>query len=331
MEPKPLVLTMGDPGGIGPEITAKAWQELRGTGPVFFLVGDAKLAEQFGPVHVITNSDQAATVFADALPVVDLGTAGVVQQGQARAQTASAVIGSIEQAVQLALSGKVAGIVTNPIHKAALQDSGFTFPGHTEFLGNLTLSAPYPEAVRGPVMMLAAPELRTVPVTIHQSVIAAATTLTTDAIVQTARVTHHALRHDFGIDKPRLAISGLNPHAGEDGRMGTEDIDVIMPAINAMCEEGINAHGPIPADAMFHERAREGYDAAICMLHDQALIPVKTLAFDTAVNVTIGLPIVRTSPDHGTALDIAGKGIARADSLIAAIRLAADIARQRQP
>ncbi len=237
---------------------------------------------------------------------------------------------SIERAVDYAVNGSASGVVTNPIQKSTLLAAGFGFPGHTEYLAHLTTAAPMPnERARGPVMMLAGPMLRTVPVTVHQSVKEAIGSLTPDKIIKTAIVTAEALRDEFGIASPRLAISGLNPHAGEAGALGMEDEMIIAPAVDALCDMGLNARGPLPADTMFHEEARASYDAALCMLHDQALIPAKTLAFHDAVNVTLGLPIIRTSPDHGTALDIAGKGLARADSLIAAIKLADRMATTR--
>jgi len=233
--------------------------------------------------------------------------------------------------VALALAGEASGVVTNPIQKASLAAAGFGFPGHTEFIEHLTRAAPMPkDRRRGAVMMIAGPSLRTVPVTIHQSVREAAASLSAETIIAKATITIEALKSDFGILAPRLAVSGLNPHAGESGTIGREDRDVIAPAIAALrARFGDAVTGPHPADTLFHEEARARYDAALCMLHDQALIPAKTLAFHEAVNLTLGLPIVRTSPDHGTALDIAGKGLARADSLIAAINLAATLAATR--
>ncbi|MBI1393546.1 MAG: 4-hydroxythreonine-4-phosphate dehydrogenase PdxA [Alphaproteobacteria bacterium] len=336
---RPLALTLGEPGGIGPEITAKAWRTLRAgpqsekpanrmaDWPTFCLVGDLALMAAHGPAQAISSPLEAASVFPSAIPVIDCVDARRARPGTASPETAPAVIASIERAVALALSGEAAGVVTNPIQKSALQAAGFGFPGHTEFLGELTAGAPMPAGrTRGPVMMLAGPGLRTVPVTIHLSVADAARTLDAERIVHVASVAAEELGARFGIARPRLAVSGLNPHAGEDGRMGGEDGDVIAPAVARLRAAGIDAIGPMPADTMFHAAARAGYDAAICMLHDQALIPVKTLAFDEAVNVTLGLPIVRTSPDHGTALDIAGKGVASPASLIAALRLAARMA-----
>ena len=325
----PLALTMGEPGGIAPEITEKAWNALHASGPAFFVIADPALYSN-APTKVISSAEEAISAFTDALPVLAIDDPVSAQTGAASPDTAEAVITSIERATLCALSGAAGGVVTNPIQKSALIAGGFSFPGHTEFLEALTADAPMPAAVpRGAVMMLAGPQLRTVPVTIHQSVIDAVKTLRPDLIVHTALIVAHALQHDFGIAAPRLAVSGLNPHAGEAGAMGVEDAMIIEPAIDGLRAMGVDASGPLPADTMFHEEARARYDAALCMLHDQALIPAKTLAFHDAVNVTLGLPIVRTSPDHGTALNIAGKGVARADSLIAAIRLAGEIAARR--
>jgi len=323
---------MGDPGGIGAEIALKAWQTFRGQGPAFFLIDDpARLHALGGPVAEITSPEHAAAAFPQALPVLPIGASIETAPGVASPAQAPHVIASIERAVALALSGEAAGVITNPIQKSSLIAAGFKFPGHTEFLAALTKDAPMPAGrQRGPAMMLAGPALRTVPVTIHLPVADAIKTLTPDLIVETATITAEALTHDFGVTAPRLAISGLNPHAGEAGVLGMEDQMIIAPAIDELRRRGVNARGPLPADTMFHEEARATYDAALCMLHDQALIPAKTLAFHEAVNVTLGLPIIRTSPDHGTALDIAGKGIARADSLIAAIRLAAHMAERRR-
>lgn len=328
LAPAPLAVTMGEPGGAGPEITLAAWEILR-KDSVFFVIADPSLfpAES---VALIANPAEAAAVVASKLPVLPLETPVTATPGEASSSNADAVIESIARAVAFALSGDASGIVTNPIQKSALIAAGFKFPGHTEFLADLTKADAMPTGrLRGPVMMLAGPELKTVPVTIHQSVIEAARTLNTDMIVQAATVTAQALVHEFGVSAPRLAISGLNPHAGEAGALGREDDEIIAPAVAALKASGIDARGPLPADTMFHGEARVTYDAALCMLHDQALIPAKTLAFHDAVNVTLGLPIIRTSPDHGTALDIAGKGLARADSLMAAIKMATAMAAHR--
>lgn len=328
----PIALTMGDPGGVGAEIAVKAWAALRHSGPAFFLIDDpARIAKLSHEIIVISEPGEAQDAFANGLPVLALTGNVSATPGQSQRENAPAILGSIERAVGFALDGSAAAIVTNPIQKSTLMAAGFAFPGHTEFLGDLTKSAPMPKGrARGPVMMLSGPQLRTVPVTIHHAVKDAAAMLTPQLIVRTAIVTAEALRDDFAIANPRIVISGLNPHAGEAGALGVEDEMIIAPAVDELRDLGLNVRGPLPADTMFHEEARATYDAALCMLHDQALIPAKTLAFHDAVNVTLGLPIVRTSPDHGTALDIAGKGVARADSLIAAIRLAAGMAQTRR-
>lgn len=328
----PLALTMGDPGGVGPEITVAAWKKLRGGALTFFVIADPKLFENSGvALAEIKAPSMAQAAFATALPFIPLENSLEAIAGQSTAANAAAIIESIRRATSFALEGAAAGIVTNPIQKSSLIAAGFEFAGHTEFLAALTHDAPMPEGrQRGPVMMIAGPDLKTVPVTIHASVIDAVGSLTTDLIIRTGIVTAQALKADFGIQNPRLSVSGLNPHAGEAGALGKEDNEIIAPAIRALGDAGVNARGPLSADTMFHSEARATYDAALCMLHDQALIPAKTLDFHDAVNVTLGLPIIRTSPDHGTALDIAGKGKARADSLIAAINLAADLSARRR-
>jgi len=328
----PLVLTMGEPGGVGGEIAVKAWRALAATGPVFYAIDDPDRLSALGaPVRVIAQAREAAGAFAGALPVLPLGSRIMARPGVADPSLARAVIDSIERAVGAALAGESAGVVTSPISKASLLAAGFSHPGHTEFLGALAAAAPLPVPLRtrGPAMMLCGPSLRTLPVTVHVPLAAAAKSLSTGAIVRAGRIAAEALAFDFGVAAPRLAVAGLNPHAGEGGALGMEDDAVIAPAVAALRAEGIDAKGPLSADTLFHEDARTRYDAALCMYHDQALIPVKTLAFHDTVNVTLGLPFVRTSPDHGTALDIAGKGVARPDSLIAAIRLAAEIAGRR--
>lgn len=329
----PLTLSLGDPAGIGPEIIVKAWRALRETGPVFAVVGDARvLAKVAGAssedVRAIRALADAAGVFASALPVLDDPLETMVSPGTPDAATASHIIRWIERAAALALSGEGSGVVTAPIAKAPLYAAGFKFPGHTEFLGELTAAAPF-EGARGPVMMLTAEDLRTTLVTVHEPLANVSAKLTIDGIVHAGRVTAEALQRDFGVATPRLAVAGLNPHAGESGSIGREEIMIIAPAVQALRDLGVDARGPFPADTLFPAEVRQTYDAALCLYHDQALIPVKMLDFWGGVNVTLGLPIVRTSPDHGTAFDIAGQGIARADSLIAAIRLADQIARRR--
>ena len=317
---------MGDPAGIGGELTLRAWQALHHDGPCFIALDDPdRLAALSGdvPITMVISPEAARSVFATALPVLPIELAVPPRPGRPDKANAKAVIASIERAAKLCLNSEVGGMVTNPINKAALYDAGFAYPGHTEFLAVLT-------GARGKqIMMLASPELRVVPVTVHASLRNSIAMLTTDAIVAATQTTAAALQRDFGIARPRLAIAGLNPHAGEQGALGDEETTLIGPAIAALRAEGIDVSGPWSPDTMFTATARTRYDAAICMYHDQALIPLKTLDMDHGVNVTLGLPIVRTSPDHGTAYDIAGKGIANPASLIAAIELAARLAVRR--
>ncbi|MBE7216862.1 MAG: 4-hydroxythreonine-4-phosphate dehydrogenase PdxA [Caulobacteraceae bacterium] len=330
----PLAITMGDPAGVGPEIIGKAWSALRAEGPPFLVVGDHDMLAAATPrgaaqVQRIGAPDEAAAAFRDALPVLDLPLNAPVVAGRPSPAYAAAVIRWIETGAGLALSGAVRGLVTAPIAKKPLYEAGFRFPGHTEFLAELTAGAPH-SGPKGPVMMLAVPGLRAVLVTIHLSLRDALCALSTDAIVRVAEVTAHALRHDFGLARPRLALAALNPHAGEGGSLGREEIEIIDPAAARLRAAGIDCGDARAADTLFHADARARFDAVVCMHHDQALIPVKTVDFWGGVNVTLGLPIVRTSPDHGTGYDIAGRGLARADSLIAAIGLASDIADRRQ-
>jgi len=327
----PLALSLGDPAGIGPEIVVKAWTELRNAGPAFVVVGDhagLAAASGAGAVARVGSAAEAAGVFRDALPVLDLPVGAPVAPGQPSVAAAPAIVRWIETAVDLALSGEAAGVVTAPIAKAPLYEAGFKFPGHTEFLGELTAKTPF-DGARGPVMMLTAQDLRVTLVTVHEPLAKAPGKLSVDAIVAAGLVTAQALRRDFGIASPRLAVAAVNPHAGESGTIGREEVEIVVPAIEALRAAGVDATGPYPADTLFPAEMRARYDAALCMYHDQALIPVKMLDFWGGVNVTLGLPIVRTSPDHGTGFDIAGRGIARPDSLIAAIRLADQIARTR--
>ncbi|MDO8377435.1 4-hydroxythreonine-4-phosphate dehydrogenase PdxA [Phenylobacterium sp.] len=333
MKTGPLALTLGDPAGIGPEIIVKAWAQLRQSGPAFLVVGDSQsLASASGSgasiVRRVISPDDAARVFPDAIPVLDIPLRAPVVSGQPTAAAAKSVIQWIETGVGLALSGQVCGLVTAPIAKAPLYEAGFAFPGHTEFLGELTQSTRY-DGARGPIMMLAVPGLRTTLVTVHEPIAKVAAALSIEKVVNAGLVTAQALRRDFGIEIPRLAVAALNPHAGESGAIGREENDIILPAIRSLRDLGVDATGPTPADSLFPEEMRARYDAALCMYHDQALIPVKMLDFWGGVNVTLGLPIVRTSPDHGTAFDIAGRGLARADSLVAAIRMADEIATRR--
>ena len=331
MKTTALALSAGDPAGIGPEIIAKAWAALRADGPPFMVVGDAQLLASAGggvKVRPVVSPVEAMRVFADALPVLDIPLQARVVSGKPSSAYAAQVIRWIETGAGLALSGAVAGLVTAPIAKAPLYDAGFAFPGHTEFLAELTHVGER-QPPHGPIMMLAARDLRATLVTIHTPLSAVPAALSIDAIVNAGRVTVEALRTDFGIATPRLAVAALNPHAGEGGALGGEEAAIIEPAVQILRGLGIDVKGPAPADSLFHAEARATYDAVLCMYHDQALIPVKMLDFWAGVNITLGLPIVRTSPDHGTGFDIAGRGLARADSLIAAIRLAAEIADRR--
>ena len=321
-----LALTLGEPAGIGPEIVVKAWAALRESGPAFMVIGDAQSLEAASAagrsiIRPVTGPKQALAVFPTALPVLNLPLSTPVVSGQPSPAAAPSVIRWIETAVGLTLAGDVSGIVTAPIAKAPLYEAGFAFPGHTEFLGELTSSIRQ-DGARGPIMLLTAADLRVSLVTIHEPLSRVPSLLTIERIVNAGLVTAQALRRDFGIEGPRLAVTGLNPHAGESGALGGEEIAIIEPAVRALRDLGVDATGPHPSDSLFHAEARTRYDAALCMYHDQALIPVKMLDFWGGVNVTLGLPLVRTSPDHGVGFDIAGRGLARADSLIAAIRLA---------
>jgi 4-hydroxythreonine-4-phosphate dehydrogenase len=314
----PLALTAGDPSGVGPEIAAAAWR-LRATEavPPFYLLTDPELmrARRPGLKLAVVPAGEADAAFADALPVVPLRASFAGAPGRPETANAAGIVESIERAVADVEAGLADALVTCPIAKKPLYDAGFAYPGHTEFLGHLAGGAK-------PVMMLAGPDLRAVPVTVHVALAEVPRLLTIALIVETARIVAHDLGKKFGVARPRLAVAGLNPHAGENGAMGREDEEIVRPAVAELVRLGIDARGPLPADTMFHPRARATYDAAICMYHDQALIPAKALAFDESVNVTLGLPFIRTSPDHGTAFDIAGKGLARPDSLIAALKLA---------
>jgi 4-hydroxythreonine-4-phosphate dehydrogenase len=293
------------------------------------VVGDADLLSRFGiPVQTVSHTAEAATVFAKALPVLNQPLGHALTPGKASSAHAKAVIGWIEHAVDLVVSGQASGLVTAPIAKAPLYEAGFKFPGHTEFLADLTAHLPM-TTPRGPVMMLTSGNLRAVLTTVHLPLAKVAQALTIEGIVHTARVTAAALTQDFAIERPRLALAGLNPHAGESGTIGDEEIRILAPAAAQIRAEGIDCTDPRPADTLFHDQARQTYDAVICLYHDQALIPVKMLDFWGGVNVSLGLPIIRTSPDHGTGFDIAGKGIARPDSLIAAIGRADQIAQNR--
>ncbi|RWE44002.1 MAG: 4-hydroxythreonine-4-phosphate dehydrogenase PdxA [Mesorhizobium sp.] len=326
-----LALSVGDPSGIGPEIAIAAFLARDAVGlPPFYLLADpavvAARARHLGvslPVQEVTPV-RAIEVFGRALPIVPLTERFIDSPGRPDPANAAGTIEAIDRAVAACLAGEAAAVVTCPIAKKPLYDAGFRFPGHTEYLAHLAARHSGVEAM--PVMMLAGPDLRTVPVTIHIALADVPKALSTELIVATARITAADLASRFGIARPRLAIAGLNPHAGEGGSMGLEDEHIVRPAVDILRADGIDAFGPLPADTLFHARARAGYDVALCMYHDQALIPAKALAFDEAVNVTLGLPFIRTSPDHGTAFGIAGKGVARPDSLIAALKLARKLA-----
>jgi 4-hydroxythreonine-4-phosphate dehydrogenase len=327
---KPLALTLGEPAGIGPDITISAWLRRRELDlPAFYLLGDealiARRAAAIGAdIRIATvNAADAAAAFADVLPVVATGAHATAAPGQPDATSAPAALASIRQAVADVRAGRAGAVVTNPIAKSVLYRAGFRHPGHTEFLAELAAAhGPAPQ----PVMMLWSPRLAVVPVTIHVALRDALAALTSELIVSTVRIVASELSSRFGLARPRIAVSGLNPHAGEDGSLGQEEQTVIAPALKTLQSEGIAVRGPLPADTMFHEAARSTYDCAVCMYHDQALIPIKTIAFDDAVNVTLGLPFIRTSPDHGTAFDIAGTGKANPASLVAALKLASRMA-----
>ncbi len=322
-----LALTMGDPAGIGPDLSLVAWHNRANLRlPAFFLLGDPDMlgarARMLGldiPL-VDTTPERAVSDFARALPVLPVRLTADVHAGEPDTANAGAVIEAIRQAVELTMAGRAQAVVTNPIAKSVLYGAGFGFPGHTEYLAHLAGDALGRTVT--PIMLLAGPELRVAPVTIHIPLADVPRALTTEAIVEAARIMSHDLSLRFGVARPRIAISGLNPHAGEDGSLGAEDGTIIAPAVAELRAGGIDAVGPLPADTMFHAEARATYDAALCMYHDQALIPAKTLGFHDSVNATLGLPFVRTSPDHGTAFSLAGTGTARPDSLIAALRLA---------
>ena len=326
----PLAVTMGEPAGIGGELTLKAWLARQAATRPFFALDDparlTAIARQLGMdlrVQEIARPAESAGIFSRALPVLPVRLRTDVRTGHPDPANAPATIEAIERAAAFARSGEIAGVVTNPIQKKTLQDAGFRHPGHTEFLAELAGGIDV-------AMMLACPELRVVPVTIHLALAEAVRTLDSNAIVRVGRIATAGLKSLFGIERPRLAVAGLNPHAGEQGAMGDEESRIIQPAIDQLRAEGIDVRGPVSPDTMFHPTARATYDAALCMYHDQALIPIKTIDFSGGVNVTLGLPFVRTSPDHGTALDIAGSGRADAASLLAALAMADDMAHRRQ-
>lgn len=333
---RPLAVSIGDPAGVGLELLALAWHQ-RATDrlPAFYLIGDvtaltarAKTVRLELPVREISGSEEAASAFADALPVLHRPLPVSPVAGDPDPANGPSVIASIEEAVEAVRHGVAAAVVTLPIAKSVLRRAGFRHPGHTEFLADLA-QRHWPGHPAEPVMMIASEPLNVVPLTIHIPLSSVPTAINADLIRRTLRIMVHAMRTDFGIPQPRIVVTGLNPHAGEDGQMGTEDRDIIAPAVQELANKGLLVTGPHPADTLFHESRRATYDAVLAMYHDQALIPVKTLAFDSGVNVTLGLPFVRTSPDHGTAFDIAGKGVASPTSLIEALRMAARHAARR--
>ncbi|RLQ87639.1 4-hydroxythreonine-4-phosphate dehydrogenase PdxA [Notoacmeibacter ruber] len=329
---RPLAVSCGDPSGIGPELLFRAYMRREKLGlPPFAILCDPDFldarASRMGlavPMRGFSEWSETASIFPDALPVMALKARFDDCPREPLIAHAAGIIESIDRGVDAALSGEASALVTLPIAKAPLYEAGFAFPGHTEYLGALAEKQTGHAAT--PVMMLAGPGLKAVPVTIHVPISAVPGLLTGELLEETLRITHQDLQTRFGIPKPRIAVSGLNPHAGESGKMGREEIELIEPVLARLRQEGMEIAGPLPADTMFHERARAGYDVAVCMYHDQALIAAKALAFDETVNVTLGLPFIRTSPDHGTAFDIAGKGIAREDSVVAALKMAADMA-----
>lgn len=335
----PLAVTMGDPAGIGLELTAMAWHRRNADRIAPFVLygcaaSIAERARDVGlalPIHAMDNPHAVGAVaaaFESALPVIDIPLASPARHGVAESSNASSVIASIERAVADTVEGHTSAVVTNPIAKSVLYQAGFAHPGHTEYLAELAERL-VPGGPYRPVMMIASEALRVVPLTIHIALANAPGAISTELIVATGRIMERALDRDFAIASPRIAVAGLNPHAGEGGSMGREDIDIIAPAIAQLQAEGLDVSGPHPADTLFHAARRATYDAVLAMYHDQALIPAKTLAFDTGVNVTLGLPFIRTSPDHGTAFDIAGKGVASPSSLIAAMQLAQRMSRAR--
>ena len=327
---KPIAMTMGEPAGIGGEIALKAWANKDG-GPLppFFTIDDPARLQKIArdlhwPIEVIPIEDPAETtdVFRQGLPVLPLKLPAQVKSGEPNPANATSVVAAIDTAVELVTKGYASAIVTNPIHKNILYENGFGHPGHTEYLAKLA-------GENRSAMMLACPGLRTVPVTTHVSLSNAIRTLTTKNIIEISNIAISSLKQDFGIEVPQIAIAALNPHGGEQGRLGVEEHEIIQPAIDELKRQGANVAGPAPADTLFHAQARENHDAVICMYHDQALIPLKTIDFVGGVNITMGLPFVRTSPDHGTAFEISGLGIADETSLVSALRMAADIANRR--
>ncbi len=333
--PRPLALTCGDPGGIGLDIAILSWRLRHSDGvPAFYLLARpevvterARLLGAEVPVRQ-TTAVEALSDFPDALPVVALENSQRAEPGHSLATNATATIEAIDRAVRDVMTGHAAAVVTLPIAKKPLHEAGFGFPGHTEYLAHLAKR--HTGISLTPIMMLSGPRLRTIPVTVHVQLAEVPSLLTVEKIIRTCKIAASDLRTRFGITNPRLAVSGLNPHAGEDGAFGGEDATIIRPAVEALIADGLSATGPQPADTMFHDEARDRYDVAVCMYHDQALIPVKALDFEKTVNVTLGLPFIRTSPDHGTAFDLAGTGKANPRSLIEALKLADTLVRRAE-
>jgi 4-hydroxythreonine-4-phosphate dehydrogenase len=323
----PIAVSIGDPAGIGPEVLAKAWVKRREERlRPFFAIGDVRSISTIwkGPLRKIGDPSEAAACFDEALPIMEVEDAGEIVPGKPNTPGARCAIASLEIAVGIVRENAASAIVTGPVSKAELYAIGFTHSGQTEFVAERCGVSPGNVA-----MMLAGPTLRTVCITTHVPLARVAELLTVELVVSRARVTARGLQRDFGIESPRIAMAGFNPHAGEGGALGREEIEILFPAIEQLREEGIDIVGPLAADTMFHPRARARYDAALCTYHDQALIPLKTLHFDEGVNMTLGLPIVRVAPDHGTAFEIAGKGLAEPGATIAAIRMAGEAAERR--
>lgn len=338
---KPLVVTMGEPAGVGPDIILEAFAGRAALDlPFFYVVGDSACLEQrAGQLGLsvnlikITRADEASSVFQAGLPVLEFSAPDTVVPGQITPANAGFVIGAIDQAVRVINKGHAGGLVTGPIHKQALMQHGFEFPGHTEYLAALA-DKYFPQSGQAPysaVMMLAAPMMRVVPLTIHVPLKDVFGLINEQLIVSTVSTVAIDLQNRFGIKKPRIVVTGLNPHAGEGGELGREEIEIISPAIAQLKASGYDVTGPVAADTAFHAEALANVDAVMAMYHDQALIPIKTVAFDEGVNVTLGLPFIRTSPDHGTALELAGTGRARAGSFVAALKLAAEMGAKQAP
>ena len=333
---RPIAVTMGDPSGISTEITLKAWEYFKAIdGVCFFVLSDCHLLQETQrhlsqkiKIEPISSPKEAMQIFSDAIPVLELPQKVIISSGKPMAANAEMILYSISHAVDLVRRQQASSIVTNPINKHVLYQAGFKFPGHTEYLAMLAKSAG--AKISYPVMLLVSPQLKTVPLTIHIALEDVTKSITREKLYETAQILSHDLKKYFGIKAPHIAVTGLNPHAGENGAMGKTEIEIIEPTLKELRAQGINVSGPYPADTLFHTTARQNYDVVLAMYHDQALIPIKTLGFEEGVNTTLGLSFVRTSPDHGTACDIAGKGIANPKSLIEAIKLAHFMARHAE-